>query len=72
MKEKLKVFSIIFISLVLLSVIIELDLDQVWAYGFSYNISRGLLPYRDYNMIIGPLYSLLMSIPMKLFGNYLI
>ena len=46
--------------------------DEITTYGFSYNIARGLLPYKDYNMIIGPLYSLLMAIPIKIFGNKII
>ena len=46
--------------------------DQIWVYGFSYNIARGLIPYKDFNMVIGPLYSWLFALPIKIFGNYLI
>lgn len=45
--------------------------DEVWNYGFSYNILQGLIPYRDFNMVITPLYSFLGSIFLKIFGNYL-
>lgn len=45
--------------------------DEVWNFGFSYNIAKGAIPYRDFNMIILPLYSLIFAIPLKLFANKL-
>lgn len=45
--------------------------DEVWNYGFSYNIANGLVPYRDFNMVITPLYSFMGSIFIKIFGSYL-
>ena len=45
--------------------------DEVWNFGFSYNIAKGAIPYRDFNMVILPLYSLLFAIPLKLFANKL-
>ena len=56
--------------LLVISILTQVDLDGVWGYGFSYNIASGLVPYKDFNMVIGPLYSILFSFPMKLFGNY--
>lgn len=47
-------------------------LDDIWNYGFSYNIAKGAIPYKDFNMVVMPLYSLLMSVPLILFGNKLI
>ena len=78
MKKKNKIikniciYLIIFIILLVAAVLQSLDLDQVWSYGFSYNISRGLIPYKDFNMIVGPLYSIIFSLPMIIFGNYII
>ncbi|MEE3342653.1 MAG: hypothetical protein VZS44_01015 [Bacilli bacterium] len=46
-----------------------LSLDAVWNYGFAYNISRGLIPYKDYNMIVTPLFSYILSLLILLFGN---
>lgn len=46
-------------------------MDEIWNYGFSYNIAKGAIPYRDFNMVILPLYSIIMSIPLKLFSNNL-
>lgn len=45
--------------------------DEIWNYGFSYNISLGAVPYKDFNMIILPLYQLFISIFIKIFGNHL-
>ena len=71
-KKNIVIFMTIFILLTVISIIQTIDNDQIWAYGFSYNIAKGLIPYKDFNMIIGPLYSLLFSIPIKIFGNYII
>lgn len=46
--------------------------DEVWVYGFSYNLSRGLMIYRDYNVLQMPLYFLIASVFIKIFGNYII
>ena len=45
--------------------------DEVWNYGFSYNISSGLVPYRDFSMLQTPLYFYISSVFIKIFGNYL-
>jgi len=37
------------------------DGDVLWNYGFSYAISRGSIPYRDFNMVLTPFYPFLMS-----------
>ena len=47
-----------------------LNLDGIWNYGFAYNISKGLIPYLDFNLIIPPLWPYILSIPIKLFGNW--
>ena len=71
--KSLIIFIIIFSLIMILSNFTELiDFDEFNSYGFSFNIIKGLLPYRDYNMIIGPFYSLIMTIPIILFGNSLI
>lgn len=45
--------------------------DEIWNYGFSYNIVSGMVPYRDFNIIITPLYSFCAAFFIKIFGNYL-
>lgn len=43
--------------------------DEVWNYGFAHNLYSGLVPYRDFNMIITPLFPFLMSLPFYMFGS---
>ena len=49
--------------------IARLNLDEVWNYGFSNNIYNGLIPYKDFNMVITPLFPLLGSIFLFIFGS---
>lgn len=49
----------------------SLFLDEIWNYGFAYNISNGLVPYRDFNMIITPFYSFILSAFIIAFGHHL-
>lgn len=46
--------------------------DEIWSYGFSYNISKGMVIYRDFNVLQTPLYFFVGSIFIKIFGNYMI
>ena len=61
-KKYILIFFLTFISLTLLGTLQIIDLDEIWTYGFSYNISKGLIPYKDFNMVIGPLYSFVFSL----------
>ena len=54
-KEKYQILEliIIFILTLLFNLICnKLTNDEIWNYGFIYNISTGLIPYKDFNMII--------------------
>ena len=44
--------------------------DPIANYGFSYGITRGLLPYKDFNIISTPLYAFMMSIGLFIWNNY--
>lgn len=46
--------------------------DEIWNYGFSYNIATGLIPYKDFNMVITPLFPILGAIFMIIFGKNLV
>ena len=46
--------------------------DELFSYGFSYNIINGLIPYKDFNMIITPLYIYLLGGVLKIFGSHLL
>jgi len=46
--------------------------DELYNYGFAFNIKEGLIPYKDFNMIIPPLFSYILAIFLKIFGSKLI
>lgn len=48
------------------------DLDELWNYNFASNIANGLVPYRDFNMIITPTLSIVCGLILKIFGKELI
>ena len=67
-----KVVKYIFIFLVILIFNLlcsPINLDEIWNYGFSNNLFRGLIPYVDFNMVIPPFYPWLMSLPFYLLGS---
>lgn len=46
--------------------------DELYNYGYGFNIVTGLVPYRDFNMIIPPLFSYLLAIFLRIFGSHLL
>ena len=44
-------------------------LDEIWQYNFARCISEGLVPYRDFNLVTTPLYSMLGGLFIRIFGN---
>ncbi len=44
----------------------------MWNFGFSYNTSKGLLMYRDFNMVISPIYPLITGLLMSILGSNMI
>ena len=59
---KYLLFILIFIVILLFNLLIsQLGMDEVWNYGFSYNIANGLIPYKDFNMVLTPFYPMLMA-----------
>lgn len=61
--------ALFFIFLIWNLILVPVNLDEIWNYGFSHNIYSGLVPYRDFNMIITPFYNFLMSLGFHLFGS---
>ena len=45
--------------------------DELYNFGFAYNITNNLVPYRDFNMIILPLFPYILSFFITIFGNHL-
>ena len=66
-KRNYKYFILFIVYLAWFLIIQPNDYDEIWNYGFSYNMASGYLPYRDFNMIITPLFNFLISIPFHLF-----
>ena len=48
------------------------DLDEIWNYNFAKNISNGLIPYKDFNMIQTPLLSMICALFLKIICDKLI
>ena len=65
----IKYFLVFFFFLFWNLIVSSVNLDEIWNYGFTHSIYRGLIPYRDFNMVITPLFPFLMSIPFHLFGS---
>ena len=62
--------TIIFVIILTFTLVFnKFSLDEVWNYGFAYNISQGLIPYKDFNLVITPLYPFICSIFLKIFGS---
>ncbi len=58
------VFTILFFS--------KVNSDLMWNFGYSYNTSIGRLMYKDFNMVISPLYPTLTGLLMHILGNNMI
>ena len=74
MKKYNKLIPFIFIFILFVITIlffVGINMDEVWNYGFSYAIRMGEIPYKDFNMVVTPFYSLFMTIPLLLWNNYL-
>jgi len=72
-KKGLLIFISIFLLIFCINYfVIPVSTDEIWTYGFSRNIADGLLPYRDYNMVIFPFQSFFNAFFMLIFGNSLL
>lgn len=67
------IFILIFIAILPLILKKEINnLDEIWNYNFGRNISNGLVPYKDFNMVITPLLPLISGMILKITLNELI
>ena len=70
MKGKILKYLFIFFMFLIFNLIISpLNLEEIWSYGFTNNIYSGLIPYKDFNMVITPFYPFFMSLLFHIFGN---
>ena len=68
--KKIFIFVLLFFSFLFLNLIVnQLQNDEIWNYGFAHNIYKGLVPYKDFNMVITPFFPFLMSLPFHIFGS---
>ena len=44
------------------------NLDTMWTFGFCQKIAKGYIPYRDYNMVITPLFAQITALFFKIFS----
>lgn len=61
-KPFIKYLFIFFFFLYWSLIVQPISLDEIWNYGFSYNIYNGEIPYKDFNMVITPIYPMIMSV----------
>lgn len=71
-KNKLAILELVIIFMItLLANIIcnNFKGDEMWCYGFAHSIATGLLPYKDFNMILSPLIPIINAIFLIIFGK---
>lgn len=66
-------FFLIFISILAIILQMEINnLDELWNYTFAKNISEGMISYKDFNMVVTPLLSIICGIIIKITTSELI
>lgn len=71
----IEILLFLFILAIMLGLILKnpiYNLDEIWNYNFAHEIVRGLIPYKDINMVITPLFPYLIAGLLKIFGDELI
>lgn len=48
------------------------NLDEIWIYNFARCIQDGLLPYKDFSLVITPLFPMIGALFLKIFGNEMV
>lgn len=68
--KKYSKFILLFSFLLIWNLIIQpLYLDEIWNYGFAHSIYQGLVPYKDFNLVITPFFPFIVSLFFQLFGS---
>lgn len=70
--KNLFIFIIFYIIVFTIMFFSKIDSDLIWNFGYSYNTAKGLMMYKDFNMIISPLYPVITGLFMKTVGNNMI
>lgn len=73
MVKKVFLFAVLVILVVAYTMLVgSPTYDEIWNYGYGYNIASGMIPYRDFNMLATPLWLYLVALSIKILGNYLL
>lgn len=64
----LELIIICILTLIFNLVCLTMTGDEIWNYGFAYNIATGLVPYKDFNMVVTPLFPVMSGLFMKIIG----
>ena len=67
--KNLIIYFIIFLLICIYYLTALPSWGEFWSYSFVYYISKGYIPYLDYNMIITPLYPLLLGLIGRIIGS---
>ena len=73
--DKKKIISIFLFILILIYSSIKIltkdvgNMDEIWSYNFANQITRGLLPYKGFNIITTPLLPFIASIFLKVYNS---
>ena len=67
--KTLIIFTLLFIFTFFVNFYAVSNNDLIWNYGYCYNVAKGLKMYKDFNMVITPLFPTIFGLLMKLFGN---
>lgn len=76
--NKQKLYNILLFILIFVVLLVTIlmkpigNLDELWNYNFASNVSKGLIPYKDFNMVVTPLLSIVCGIILKITVNELI
>lgn len=54
------------VAMIFLGIASPYNVDDVWCYSFSHYVVKGMLPYKDFNVIVGPLSIYLYALPLYL------
>lgn len=69
MKKNTIILVLLFLAI--LSIVLSnslSDFDEIWNFNFAKNIAENRLPYKDFNMIQGPLLPIIASVFLRIFG----
>ena len=73
-KEKdIDVILMLILIITPLTILVPVDSgDEIWNFSYIYKMSNGLLPYKDLNIIVTPLFHIIGVAFLKIFGNSLL